>query len=105
MVSAIPSISAAGASVVPSKTTTTPWTRGSPPIVTSLTATWPLTSEGIRISSPCSSATKLARRVGLGVEAVVSAASSASIATTGVRLVRDVLGGEIGEVHEPLTVD
>jgi len=36
---ALPSISAAGASVVPSKTTTTPCTRGSPPIVTSLTAT------------------------------------------------------------------
>ena len=37
LVSAIPSTSATGASVVASKTTQTPWMRGSPPTVTSLT--------------------------------------------------------------------
>ena len=37
LVSAIPSTSATGASVVASNTTQTPWMRGSPPTVTSLT--------------------------------------------------------------------
>ena len=40
LVSAMPSTSATGASVVASKTTQTPWMRGSPPTVTSLTTAW-----------------------------------------------------------------
>ena len=105
LVSAIPSISATGASVVPSKTTTTPWTRGSPPIVTSFTARCPPTSDGIMISSPCSSPTNARGGSVSGSRPVVERRLERVDRDDRRQVALDVAGGEIGEVHSRLTVE
>ena len=48
---------------------------------------------------------EVARRVGLGVEAVFERGLERVDRDDRGQVARDVLGGEIGKVHEPLTVD
>src|SRR5918999_2820110 len=80
LVRAIPSTIAMGASVSPSKTTQTPWIRGSPPMVTSFTTGWWAAAEGMTSSWPRSSSTALRGGSASGSRPSSSAASSASAA-------------------------
>src|SRR4051794_2839759 len=83
VVSAMPSITAAGARVSGSNTTHTPWIRGSPPTVTSLTAAAaPPAPDGMISSSPPPMATLLRGGSPSGSRPPRSAASSASAAAT-----------------------
>ena len=81
LVSAIPSTSAAGASVSASKTTHRPCTRGSPPTLTTFTTTRPPAADGITSTSPPGTPTALRGGSASGSSPSRSAASSASTAS------------------------
>ncbi|WCB92698.1 hypothetical protein DSM104299_01396 [Baekduia alba] len=76
----MPSTTATGASVSGSKTTQTPWIRGSPPTVTSLTAAAPPAAEGITNNSPAPTAIALRGGSVSGSKPARNAASRASAA-------------------------
>ena len=80
LVTAIPSTRAMGARVAPSKTTHTPWIRGSPPTVRSLTTGLLAAADGMSSSCPPSSSTVCLGESASGSRPPRSAASRASAA-------------------------
>ena len=99
LVSAMPSTRATGASVVASKTTQTPWMRGSPPTVTSLTTAWVAVGRRHHEQLAGADRERAARRVGLRVQAGEQRVLQRVDRGGRAQALGDVRRGEEGQAH------